>query len=113
MEIIKSMHIALLAAFLFAAGGIPAWPQALQQTGNQHQTDTSAAKKDKKTEKAGPNTSASQSAPDLATAPLKKSASKQSDAADKGATAASSTAPVSSPQPLGKRLRQKPLAWCG
>src|SRR6267143_1199441 len=70
MEIIKSMHVALLGAFLLGAGSASAWAQAAAQpTGDQDQTDTSAAKKDKKSE--------------------------QADAADNGATAASASAPAS------------------
>jgi len=49
MEIIKSMHVALLGAFLLGAGSASAWAQAAAQpTGDQDQTDTSAAKKDKR-----------------------------------------------------------------
>jgi cytoskeletal protein RodZ len=97
MGIIKSMHIALLGALLLGAGSVSARAQAAAQpTGDQDQTDTSAAKKDKKSEKADAGASAAQSAPDSGTAPSKKKTTpKQADATDKGATAASASAPAS------------------
>jgi hypothetical protein len=106
MKILKSARIALLGAFLLAPRNVPSWAQAARQTGDQSQDDTSGAKKDKKTEKAGANASASQSAPDSAAGPSKKSAPKHSDAAEKGATTASSTALPSKP----RATRQAPPA---
>src|SRR5713226_8064091 len=89
MEIIKSMHIALLGAFLLAAGTVSVWAQSAPHTGDQDQTH---ARTDKKSEKADADAPASQSASDSGTTPSKKkSTSKQADAANKSATAASAS----------------------
>ena len=96
MEIIKSMHIALLGAFLLAAGTVSVWAQSAPHTGDQDQTDARTAKTDKKSEKADADAPASQSVPDSgATSSKKKTTSKQADAANKSATAAAATAPAS------------------
>ena len=95
MEITKGMRLALLGAFLLVSCGPSAWAQPSRYTGDQDQTNTTATSKDKKSEKAGPNACASQSAPDSAAGPSKKSAPKQSDAAGKGTAAPSSNAPAS------------------
>ena len=88
------MHIALLGGFLLAAGTVSVWAQSSPHTGDQDQTVTGTAKKDKKN--AQMDASASQSASDSgAASSKKKSTSKQADAGDKSATAASASAPAS------------------
>jgi len=52
MGIIKSTHITLLGAFLLAVGTASAWAQPAQYTGDQNQSDSNTARKDKKSEKA-------------------------------------------------------------
>ncbi len=94
MKTMKSMYIALFGAFLLVAGSATVWAQAAQQTGDQNQSDSSAAKKGKKNKKADADTAVSKAASDSGTASSKKrSTSKKADAADKSATADSSTAP--------------------
>lgn len=94
MEIIKSMHIALLGAFLLAASTASVWAQSAPHTRDQDQTVTGTAKKDKKN--AQMHASASQSGSDSgAASSKKKSTPKQADAGDKSATAASGSAPAS------------------
>ncbi len=94
MKTMKGMYIALFGAFLLVAGSATVWAQAAQQTGDQNQSDSSAAKKGKKNKKADAGTSGSKAASDSGTASSKKkSTSKKADAADKSATADSSTAP--------------------
>jgi hypothetical protein len=96
METIKSTHIALLGAFLLAVGSASAWAQPTPHTGDQNQSDSNTARKDKKSEKADGGVPASQSAPDSgATASKKKTTPKQANVTDKGATAASASAPAS------------------
>jgi hypothetical protein len=96
MGIIKSTHITLLGAFLLAVGSASAWAQPAQHTGDQNQSDSNTARKDKKSEKADGGVSTSQSAPDSgATASKKNTTPKQANATDKGATAASASAPAS------------------
>ena len=96
MGIIKSTHITLLGAFLLAVGTASAWAQPAQYTGDQNQSDSNTARKDKKSEKADGGVSASQSAPDSgATASKKKTTPKQANATDKGASTASASEPAS------------------
>lgn len=96
MKIIKTMHIAMLGAFLLAAGTVSTWAQPAQHTGDQDQTNTAAINKDKKSEKTDAGASASQPGPDSSVATSKKRTTpKQADGADKSATAASATAPGS------------------
>ena len=95
METIKSTHIALLGAFLLAVGSASAWAQPAQHTGDQNQSDSNTARKDKKSEKADGGVSASQSAPDSGATASKKTTPKQANVTDKGATAASASAPAS------------------
>ena len=72
MGIIKSTHITLLGAFLLAVGTASAWAQPAQYTGDQNQSDSNTARKDKKSEKADAGASAAHSAPDSGTAPFKE-----------------------------------------
>jgi hypothetical protein len=107
MNRMKSGYIALFGALLIVPSSVSTRAQPAQHTGVQDQTDTSTAKKDKRSEKADAGASAMQSAPDSGTAPSqKKSTSKQADAVDKSSTAASATAPASKTA----TTRQAPLA---
>jgi cytoskeletal protein RodZ len=92
MKIMNVAHILLVTALLPVAISFSALPHPARQVGDQNQSDPGTAEKDKKSEKAHANASASQSAPDSAS---KKGASKESNGSDKGAATASTNGPAS------------------
>jgi hypothetical protein len=113
MGIIKSTHITLLGAFLLAVGTASAWAQPAQYTGDQNQSDSNTARKDKKSEKADGGVSASQSAPDSGATASKKTTPNKPMLRTREPPLFPRANLPQRPQLLGKRLPQTALAWYG